>query len=390
MTKARKTKPTSRGGVRKSTSVQRRPGPAPRRRGPGEFLGQGLVHVVRRAMYFAVVPLHNSKDFWRTVEHTGIIVFQGPNGSGKSLAMVHGALPVLAGMEWHCEMVSHRHHEPYRQHVASGDCSAHCDLRETANRGVRCDVGQSLIDFNAHGVRRIFSTVPLLAEDGSDHPLCVPLHDYSQLLTLEHCDLFFDEVAGVSDASSSSTIPVQVVNYLHKLRKADVRLRCTTPDFDRCSLPIRQACQIVVDCRAMFAEAGTSGRIWRPRAMMRYRAYSKDQFMHLTPDKRKTLKPVGRAIFWRPGCEAERRYNTLGAVTTLAHVDQFGVCMACDGTRTRPKCSCEKPARKPTPSPPSGYPALEVAVVTSSGALGSGERDRRASDDSVPSGLNLA
>lgn len=304
-----------------------------------------IVNALHYSAYRFAALFHSKTALWELLEHTGIAVFAGPNGSGKSLAMVHAALPLLDGVEWHCEVTSHRHHDSYRAHVESGDCSAHCDLRE-ANAGQRCAYGQGLVVSHSTGLRRIYSTVPILDDNGGEHPLYVPLSDYAQLMSIEHADVFFDEVAGVSDAQDSGKMPQQVVNYMHKLRKADVRLRCTTPDYDRCSLPIRQACQIVVDCTASFSVKGTSGRIWRPRKMMRYQAFDARQFQHLTPEKREKLKAKAKAVFWRPGCEAERRYDTLGAVGMLAHVNDYGVCMACDGTRRRPVCKCHesKPA----------------------------------------------
>lgn len=298
-----------------------------------------------------------SASFWQMVDTQGIVCFVGPNGSGKSLAMVHAALAALDGMTWECIDPDHRHHDGFAAHLAGcEDCGAqlHRFRRASTVADVApwlCDGGAELLAAGAFGQRLVYSTVALLAEDGRDHPMFRPLRDYRQLLRLEHVDVLFDEVAGVSDASDSSSVPVQVVNWLHQLRKRDVRLRVTTPAYSRCSKPVRQVCQTVVDARSFWPERRTSGRLWRPRRGFMFVAYDAFQFEDFTSStvraveaetggrsRRKTRQ--GRAVLWRPGCRAERTYNTLGQVLALGHVTESGMCSFCGGSRSRPKCAC--------------------------------------------------
>lgn len=298
-----------------------------------------------------------SDKFWRMLDVTGIVVFVGPNGSGKSLAAVASCLTALDGMTWACIDYDHRHHDGFREHLGvcdGGVCGASLHRFRQAStcddlRSSLCGVGLAALRAGASGERLVYSTVVLLAPDGQDHARFRPLTDYQQLLRLEHCDVLFDEVAGVSDASDSGSVPVQVVNWLHQLRKRDVRLRVTTPAYSRCSKPIRQVAQAVVDARSYWPTRRESGRLWRPRqgfAFVAYDAFAFEDFTSATvrSEDRKgrgdRKARLGRAVMWRPGHRAEATYNTLGQVLALGHVTDSGMCSNCGGNRPRPKCAC--------------------------------------------------
>ncbi len=306
---------------------------------------------------WAVLGLFVSSDrFWRLIDVTGIVVFVGPNGSGKSLAAVASCIPALGGVSWSCIDPDHRHHHGFRSHLTfcPGQCAGSLFRFRKARcvedlRPFLCVDGFEALEFGSAGERLVFSTVVLLDEDGQDHRRFRPLVDYRQLLTLEHCDVLFDEVAGVSDASDSGSVPVQVVNWLHQLRKRDVRLRVTTPAYSRCSKPIRQVAQVVVDARSFMPERATSGRLWRPRRGFLFVAYDAFAFEDFTSatvraaDQGRAAKKtrLGRASLWRPGCVAERSYNTLGQVLALGHVTESGMCSNCGGGRPKPRCACD-------------------------------------------------
>lgn len=290
---------------------------------------------IQRFIWFLLGMLPGFGDnLWRLINVTGIVVFVGPNGSGKSLAMIRAVEPILSGVRWQCTDTAHRHFDEWHSHVADCGCSG--------DDG--CEVAAATWDACSRGLRLVWSTVPILGDDGADHPLYRPLTDYRELLQVEHADVLFDEVAGISDASDSASMPVQVVNWLHQLRKRDVRLRVTTPAYARCSKPIRQACQLVVDARAFFSEPAQSGRLWRPRRAMIYRAYDAFAFEDFTASKGQSLGSLARAAFWRPGSTTERRYDTLGQVLSLGHVTDTGMCVVCGGGRARPKCACSPEA----------------------------------------------
>ncbi len=317
--------------------------------------------LIARLAYRVLAFFTRSQDLWDLLGSTGITIFVGPNGSGKSLAAVLSRLPALDGQAWECFEAAHVHHAAYREHAHScADCPAPSLVSRLMRLGGAgdldgpeagggpslspadrfCQAGWDALVLGSTGERLVYSTVPLIGDDGDDHPRYRALTGYSQLLKIEHAEVIFDEVAGVSDASDSGTIPVQVVQWLHTLRKADVRLAVTTPAYGRCSKPIRQVAQVVVDARSFFPEARQSGRLWRPRQLFAFAAYDAFTFEDFTVGAKERLPASAKAIYWRPGHVAERRYDTLGQVLALGHVSDSGLCTACGGSRSRPRCAC--------------------------------------------------
>ena len=307
--------------------------------------------MVSRLLYRLWSFFVSSARLWELLEGTGIAVFVGPNGSGKSIVMIESMLPTLDGRAWECWDAEHKHHRPFALHAAGCDV---CDLATYLPHAVRsesdlvglvdvvCPDGALILLDNAVGTRRVYSTVPLTESKGVPHPLYVPLVDYRQLLSIEHADVLFDEVAGIADASASSSMPVQVINWQHKLRKADIRQRVTTPAYARCALPIRQVAQVVVETRSFFP-ARTRGLLWRPRQLVlatAYDAWGFGDFM-ATDGQRDKLKPLARALVWVPTARAITAYNSWGQVLSLGHVTEGGMCISCGGGRSRPKCGCD-------------------------------------------------
>jgi hypothetical protein len=298
-----------------------------------------IVEFVQRQIWALLSWVRKSHRLWDLVDATGIVVFVGPNGSGKSLAAVAAALSALRGVPWSCGILAHHHNDPLRRHIAQCPAELPC-RRDTSTAVYLCAAGQAVAADCTEGMRLVYSTVPLLDDNGDEHHLYEPLVDFRQLVTIEHADVLFDEVAGISDASDSAGVPVQVTNWLHQLRKRDVRLRVTTPAYARCSKPIRQVAQVVVDARSFFPEPSTSGRLWRPRRAMLFRAFDSFAFADYTASTSERVRPLAGAAFWRPGSEASRRYDTLAAVGALGHVTEGGMCGVCGGARSRPKCAC--------------------------------------------------
>ena len=297
-------------------------------------LVQGLVYRGQRRVWRVLNKLRHGARMWDLIDSTGIVVFVGPNGSGKSLAAVHATLRTLQGVPWSCSELGHFHNRIVRAHV--DQCLTCVEHRR---RPVWCEEAAELFLEYGHGLRLVYSTVPLVV-DGEDHELFVPLQDFRQLVTIEHADVLFDEVAGVSDSSDSQGLPVQVTNWLHQLRRRDVRLRVTTPAYARCSKPIRQIAQLVVDARSFFPDASVSGRLWRPRRGMLFSAYDAQEFEDYTSSTKDRVKAKSGAAFWRPGSLAERSYDTMGSVLALGHVTDGGMCAVCGGSRSRPRCAC--------------------------------------------------
>jgi hypothetical protein len=277
-------------------------------------------------------------DFWGLLDASSIIVFVGPNGSGKSLAAVASLLPVLDGQEYDCTVIDHRHHRQYQDHVETCD---RCTMGVgEASEEARCTTGRRLVDQGRYGVRRVYSTAELLDQDGQPHPLFVQLQSFQQLVRVEHADIFFDEVAGVMDSGESDKIPVQVRNFIRKLRHFENRLLVTSPAYMNCAKSIRQVCQVVVDSRSFFPEKVADGRRWKPMRGMVYRAYDAFGFEDFTASSKETQPLLVKTYFWRPGSRSSSSYNSLGQVQSLGHVDESGLCMGCGGTRRAPACAC--------------------------------------------------
>lgn len=311
-----------------------------------------MAHALFRLWSFFV----SSTRLWDVLHGTGIVVFVGANGSGKSLVMVESMLPTLDGQGWECWDADHRHHRPFGAHAAT--CGV-CDLSTYLPHAVRsvadaaalgpeglkllCPAGLELLVSCSSGLRKVYSTVALTESKGVPHPLYIPLTDYRQLLTIEHADVLFDEVAGIADASASGSMPVQVINWQHKLRKADIRQRVTTPAYSRCALPIRQVAQVVVEMKS-YAPARAKGLLWRPRRIVMATAYDAWGFADFmaSDGQRDKLKPLARGLLWVPTCRAITAYNTWGQVLSLGHVTEGGMCISCGGSRSKPKCGCEQ------------------------------------------------
>lgn len=238
-----------------------------------------------------------------------IHAYVGPNGGGKSLAMVYDTLPTLDGHGWSCDDAAHRH-------VQEGE--------------------------QLEGQRRVLSTVPLYAADGEPHELYDAFTDFRQLLVAEHCDVLMDEVTGVASSRESASMPVQVANFLVQLRRRDVVLRWTAPNFRRADVIMREVTQAVTECRGFMPKdrADGSGRMWRDRRLFIWRTYDAAEFDDWSAGKKDKVSKLASSMLWRPGSLVERSYNTLEGVEALGAANEAGRCMVCWGKRAVPKCCC--------------------------------------------------
>lgn len=237
-----------------------------------------------------------------------IRAYVGANGNGKSLAMVNDILPSLdAG-------------RPVLSNVRL------LDFRNPRP----CDDPSCRSDNHSRHM--------------AAHPLYVPLLDYSQLLEWRHGDVLLDEVTGIASSRESSSLPVQVVNLLVQLRRRDVTLSWTAPAWARADKVLREVSQSVVHCRGFLPTTRSTDdgtRTWKDRRLFWWRAYDANSFEDFTQGKREKLRPSPVQLFWRPGSPAERAYDTLDAVSALGWAMESGLCIACGGRRSVPRCSCE-------------------------------------------------
>jgi hypothetical protein len=215
-----------------------------------------------------------------------IMGYVGPNGGGKSLAMVKDTLPSL-------------------------------------DRG-----------------RTVLSTVRLLDRaTGLPHPSYVPFTDFDQLLLAEHCDVLMDEVVGIANSRSAASLSPVVQNLLVQLRRRDIVLRWSAPNWARADKIIREVTQAVTECRGSLsgrAQRDSEGevRLWRPKRLFNFRTFDTVEFEEWSAGKRDKVKPVAKEWMAGPGSDAFASYDTLDAVSMVSHAGEDGMCQTC-GKRRR-------------------------------------------------------
>lgn len=256
-----------------------------------------------------MVPLrkHRLSKSTRSRRAYAIRAYVGANGHGKSLAMVNDVIPSLE-----------------------------------AGRPVLSNV--RLLDYNNP---RPCDDPACTSENHETHlaahPLYVPLVDYSQLLDANSMDVLLDEVTGIASSRESSQLPVQVVNLLVQLRRRDVTLSWTAPAWARADKVLREVSQVVVHAKGYAPKTRSTSdgtRMWRDRRLFWWRSYDATLFDDFTNGKRERLRPFALQAFWRPGSVAERGYDTLDSVSALGWAMESGLCIACGGRRSIPRCTC--------------------------------------------------
>jgi hypothetical protein len=241
-----------------------------------------------------------------------IMGYVGANGGGKSAAMVWDTLPTLEAGRPVLSTVRLLDYENPRR---CEGCTA-------------CDWG--LVDLG-EGHR-------------AAHPLWVPLTNWQQLLEAEHCDVLMDEVTGVASSRESYAMPAPVANKLVQLRRADVVVRWSSPNWARADKIIRECSQAVtfatghLPVRAV-DEAGE--RQWRNRRLFRWRTYDASEFEDFTVGKREQLAAMQTDLHWGPKSVVFGAYDTFDAVLSIGTVTDTGRCYRCGGSRPTPKCHCD-------------------------------------------------
>lgn len=232
-----------------------------------------------------------------------IMAYVGANGGGKSLAAVYDTLPTLAAG------------------------------------------------------RPVVSTVRILdPATGLPHPLWVQLDDFRVLLEVEFCDVILDEVTGVASSRESAGLPAAVANHLMQLRRRDVALRWTAPNWKRADTLIREVSQGITTCSGFAPEAAPAvagqDRMWKSRRGFFWRSYDAKNFDEWSTAKERSsskahrLRPTARQIVWRnkffgaPSLIAADSYDTFDAVLSLGAVNDAGLCMDCGGKRRARTCGC--------------------------------------------------
>jgi hypothetical protein len=259
-----------------------------------------------------------------------IAAFVGPNGGGKTLCLIASSRPTRNGIRWECD-------NPDHLHTQRGETS---------------------------GWRRMLSTVPILDGNGAEHPLYDAFTDMMQLVEAEHTDVYMDEVVSVASSRESQRMDARVVNKLVQLRKADVLLFWSAPNWARADKIMREVTQIVVECRGYFpaphVEGNNSMAMWAPKRVFKFWTYDAAEFEEWTAAKREKIDPLNVQWFKGVGSEAFRAYDTLGSVSVIASITPEDTCTVCEGKVTRHLCQCHKKPRRPSLTPPE---AMDVSLL---------------------------
>lgn len=234
-----------------------------------------------------------------------IRAYVGPNGGGKTACMVYDALPALL----------------------SG--------------------------------RRILSTVRMIdPRTGLTPPNFVLFEDWDQLLEAQHTTVLMDEMVGIANSRSASSLDVRAQNKLMQLRRADVDLAWTAPNWARADKIVREVTQAVTECRGSFPARVVGNRnetpspadglptidapaervLWRPKRLFAWKTYDTIEFEEWTAGKREKAAPIARNWFYGPGSSVFDAYDTLDAVSIVSGMTPEGTCDICNGTVRRHAC----------------------------------------------------
>lgn len=291
--------------------------------------------------------------------------YTGANGGGKSAAMVWDTMPSLAMgrpvlstvrlLDWENPRPCDDPTCPHPEHA-----------------GVLLDVpgsgddttpdGESASSDDTHRLRLAVPDAPTITHMAA-HPSYVPFTDWQQLLDAEHCDVLMDEVTGVASSRDSHAMPSPVANKLVQLRRADVVVRWSAPNWKRADVIIRECSQAVVYATGFLAKTDkTSDRQWRNRRLFRWQLFDAADFEDFTVGKREQLRPQSTDLHWGPTSPMFAAYDTFDAVSTIGTVTDSGRCYRCGGRRSAPRCTCPDHAPDSHDEPgTSGAPAKRGA-----------------------------
>ena len=183
------------------------------------------------------------------------------------------------------------------------------------------------------------------------------------------CLLVLDEASAVLPSRSSASVPAQLIVVLNQLRKRDVTLMWTAPDFARMDIIVR-ACTQTVTLASGFAPdrwvrdcpPGTSAwlppraldedgqpipveRGWRPNRGFTFKTYEATSYDEFTLGKTERLRPRSSVTIWRTRHGAMHAYETLEQVALLDHLADTGTCWECGGKKKAEVCRCSTPHR---------------------------------------------
>ncbi len=214
--------------------------------------------------------------------------------------------------------------------------------------------------------------------------LYVPLESWKQIPELSGVTLVLDEISSVLPSRQAMSVPPQLVRVLNQLRKGDVDLGWTAPNWSRCDVLLREVTQAVTVCRGSMPdrwqrlESGPARwnrpkltddvdkamrhvKGWPPNRFFSWTTYDAMEFDEFSYSTAKQIRPRRRVRYLRQRHGTDLAYNTLEAVNLLDHLDDVGLCVSCGGTRSRHKCSCGSSPRAPGRNAEGGAPGATAA-----------------------------
>lgn len=219
---------------------------------------------------------------------------------------------------------------------------------------------------------------------GFSPDLYQPLQSWREIPDLYGCTLILDEITSVLPSRQSMSLPPQLARVLNQLRKADVQLAWTAPDWRRADTILREVTQAVTVCRGLIpdryerqpdrrmfprAQRDDDGRRvewsagWKPNRLFVWSTWDAMEFEEFSSTEANRHRPVKVRRYWRSRHGAHLAYDTRQSVELLDHLDDVGTCVVCGGHRSRAKCKCPageaalpEAAAEPatTPAPRSG------------------------------------
>lgn len=189
-----------------------------------------------------------------------------------------------------------------------------------------------------------------------------PLESWRDIPDLQGCTLILDEITSVLPSRQSMSLPPQLARVLNQLRKQDVKLAWTAPDWRRADTILREVTQAVTVCRGSFPDRyervtdhqrtfpaavrdESGARVlwangWKPNRFFVWRTFDALEFEEFSQTQAKQLRPARVTRHWRTRHKAHLCYDTLEGVSLLDHLDDVGTCVVCGGHRSRAKCKC--------------------------------------------------
>lgn len=259
--------------------------------------------------------------------------FIGPNGHGKSVALVHDTIPSLDSgrpVLSTVRLLDFRNPRP----CPGGNV---CD--DPANHEVKRRV-VTLVDGEL-----LFGFVPTGDVHKASHPYYVRLSSFGQLLAWRDGDVLLDEVTGVASSREHASLPAPILDLLVQLRRRNIVLRWSAPNWARADKVIREVTQSVTLCTATFPTKraqvpGEAPRLWFDRRLITLQTFDAAMYEDFETSQADKISPESTQRLWRPGLLVNSAYDTLDPVSSLGYA-VLGTCISCGGRRAQTKCSCD-------------------------------------------------